>query len=801
MYSSSKDVEVRRKALDILRARFSNVAKLILEGVPPVLEIRKRTLANTLYDIERGVLRIGSETLRRAFLDAGEAKKFMQTVLMASIICDALINNEYPTIRDLFYRGKHTIRYRKLPSGRVAEENTWNEQYESDSVIRDIEVFIDMLREEMLILSKEKGKVVGDMRIRSGDDVIDLSRMGHGAYAIESTPDLIEFIDVNADFVLVIEKDAVFQQLHRAGFWRRHKAILITSAGQPDRATRRFVRRLNEELNLPVYVLTDSIPRDEVVIIRDPLRGIIRVGPIEDLIGKYFTGNVEKERVIIPLQVGSWDPRSGKIRWFNLGYAYRHAINDELVEVETRSRGVIRVTKGHSLFVLRKNEVVAIPAFEVKAGDRIIVASNMEGLGRHDYRGSGGDGLSEEAAWLLGLITSKVALNNSNSTRGEAHNHGSTAVGTASNTVDELTSINCSGFTEYVKPLKPHILYDILKDKELCTEVLNGDVPSRVFNSSVKARLAYINGLIHGGLIRDDRDGLVCKVRSRVLAKQLALLMLTAGMRPVVKEGDGLIVLKGWGVMGVQDGGVGDEDKPGLSRDSKHLSGGYSSEGFKSLSDITVDEVVGVKRKRYIGYVYDLAVPETQSFIGGYGIVYHNSDPYGWYIYSVFKIGSITLSYESERLATPSAKFIGVCITDVFGDDVVRKRVKKLKSLPKALCDKVLSLPRKKPYLSSIERRNYIIRAKPKDVERAIELVGYDVAEACLRNRDVKSKLRKRKEVAGYPWFRTPEWVREMCVFFHELAKLEIEALTSKGLRFLMDSYIPEKISSGDWIS
>ncbi|RLG80908.1 MAG: DNA topoisomerase VI, partial [Thermoprotei archaeon] len=107
----------------------------------------------------------------------------------------------------------------------------------------------------------------------------------------------------------------------------------------------------------------------------------------------------------------------------------------------------------------------------------------------------------------------------------------------------------------------------------------------------------------------------------------------------------------------------------------------------------------------------------------------------------------------------------------------------------------------KKPYLSSIERRNYIIRAKPKDVERAIELVGYDVAEACLRNRDVKSKLRKRKEVAGYPWFRTPEWVREMCVFFHELAKLEIEALTSKGLRFLMDSYIPEKISSGDWIS
>nr|NAZ13338.1 DNA topoisomerase VI [Desulfurococcales archaeon] len=91
-------------------------------------------------------------------------------------------------------------------------------------------------------------------------DIIDLSKMGHGAYAIEPTPDLIEFIDVDAEFVLIVEKDAVFQQLHRAGFWKKYKAILVTSAGQPDRATRRFIRRLNEELKLPIYIITDSDP-------------------------------------------------------------------------------------------------------------------------------------------------------------------------------------------------------------------------------------------------------------------------------------------------------------------------------------------------------------------------------------------------------------------------------------------------------------------------------------------------------------------------------------------------------------
>jgi DNA topoisomerase-6 subunit A len=383
--TSSVDVKVRRKALEVLRDRFKELVNQVLAGENPTIVIPKRTLSNTVYDEGRKLLLLGPDTLSRSFLDVRESKKFMQTVLMASIIYNALTNDEYPTIRDLFYRGKHTIRYRG-PEGKVLGENTWDSQRESDSIIRDLEVFINMLREELLILSKEKGKVVGNMRIRSGDDVIDLSKMGHGAYSIEPTPDLIEFLDVDAEYVLIVEKDAVFQQLHRAGFWRKYKALLITSAGQPDRATRRFVRRLSEELKLPIYILTDS-------------------------------------------------------------------------------------------------------------------------------------------------------------------------------------------------------------------------------------------------------------------------------------------------------------------------------------------------------------------------------DPYGWYIYSVFKIGSITLSYESERLATPWLRFLGVMPSDIFGDVNIKK----------------------KPYLSESERRNYIIKAKERDIKRA-------------------------KELINYKWFQTSRWKAEINIFLEKEAKLEIEALTSKGLKFLMDEYIPRKIEVKDWM-
>ena len=73
------------------------------------------------------------------------------------------------------------------------------------------------------------------------------------------------------------------------------------------------------------------------------------------------------------------------------------------------------------------------------------------------------------------------------------------------------------------------------------------------------------------------------------------------------------------------------------------------------------------------------------------------------------------------------------------------------------------------------ERRNYIIKAKDADIKRA-------------------------KELLKYSWFQTPGWKREIRIFLEKKAKLEIEALASKGLKFLAFKYIPEKIETGDWI-
>lgn len=145
-YLTSKDLSARNKAIEALRSKFNEIIEDLLNGRNPTLVIRKRTLTNTIYDEANGLLKLGEGVLKRSFLNVNESKKFMQTLLIASIIYESLKNNEYPTIRDLYYRGKHTIKYRDLVTRKVKEENTWDEQKESDSVIRDLEVFIDMLR-------------------------------------------------------------------------------------------------------------------------------------------------------------------------------------------------------------------------------------------------------------------------------------------------------------------------------------------------------------------------------------------------------------------------------------------------------------------------------------------------------------------------------------------------------------------------------------------------------------------------------------------------------------------------------
>jgi DNA topoisomerase VI subunit A len=239
-------MNVQKKLEDLGRKVLSEIER----GENPNIEIPIRSLSNVKYDEKTGMLTIGDKVAKRYFFNVAHAKSFMQTTLVAAFCKELKESGLHTSLRDLFYALKRT-----LPN---SQENTFNEQNESDSIIVDLEVALDVLREQLNLNADVRGRIVGDIIIEDRGDEIDLSKLGSGGLAIPSNVEDMKFKKVKAKGILVIEKNAAFERLHEDKFWQKNKLILITTQGQAARGARRMIQRLSQEFNLPVYVFTDS---------------------------------------------------------------------------------------------------------------------------------------------------------------------------------------------------------------------------------------------------------------------------------------------------------------------------------------------------------------------------------------------------------------------------------------------------------------------------------------------------------------------------------------------------------------
>jgi DNA topoisomerase-6 subunit A len=222
----------------------------------PHVDIPSRTLANVHYSPRKRIIEMGNSTNRRQLFDLAQAKAYMRTMLVASGCKKLLEQGKTISIRGMYYMLKHKI------AG--TNENTFDEQGESDTIVEDIEVLLSSLREELHLYADKRGEMVGNIILNDSGDEIDCSRMGSGGYAIPSIvePEVIKFDAKKCDakFILHVEKGTVWQRFNEDKFWRKHNCILTHGAGQPPRGVRRMLYRLHNELKLPVYCILDNDP-------------------------------------------------------------------------------------------------------------------------------------------------------------------------------------------------------------------------------------------------------------------------------------------------------------------------------------------------------------------------------------------------------------------------------------------------------------------------------------------------------------------------------------------------------------
>jgi DNA topoisomerase-6 subunit A len=245
---------VDKKTIQKIERLADSVVRSVKGGKNPFLEIPIRSLANVKFNEKRRLIELGSQRQKRYFFNVSMAKKFMQTFLVSEACKELIDSGKTTSIRDLYYMTKHTLG--------ETRQNTFEEQEESDPIIEDLEVAIDSLREELHLFATGRGSMVGPLTIRDSGDTIDLRRMGSGGWSVPSIVEehVVQLGKSEAKYVLLIEKDAVWKRFNEDKFWQREKCIIVTGQGQPPRGVRRLVRRLNDELGLPVYVLVDNDP-------------------------------------------------------------------------------------------------------------------------------------------------------------------------------------------------------------------------------------------------------------------------------------------------------------------------------------------------------------------------------------------------------------------------------------------------------------------------------------------------------------------------------------------------------------
>ncbi|KAK6943740.1 Spo11/DNA topoisomerase VI, subunit A, N-terminal [Dillenia turbinata] len=221
-----------------------SLTRSILSGHGFSFSIPSRSSSNHLYVPELDRIVLKDKSSLRPFASVSTVRKATITTRILQLIHQLCLKNIHVTKRDLFY----------------TDVKLFQDQSQSDSVLDDVSCLLGCTRSSLNVIASEKGVVVGRLIFSDNGDMIDCTKMGMGGKAIPPNIDRVGDMQSDALFILLVEKDAAYMRLAEDRFYNRFPCIIVTAKGQPDVATRLFLRKMKMELRLPVLALVDSDP-------------------------------------------------------------------------------------------------------------------------------------------------------------------------------------------------------------------------------------------------------------------------------------------------------------------------------------------------------------------------------------------------------------------------------------------------------------------------------------------------------------------------------------------------------------
>jgi meiotic recombination protein SPO11 len=210
----------------------------------PAFDIPSRSGDNIVWDEVRDLLLLGMRTISRPYHSLASVVDATRTARVMEIVFNLLKLHLHATKREVYY----------------SDVNLFREQKYSDKIIEDVASMIQTTRDSIHVVASARGSAMGRVTIRDGGDLIDLTKMGTGGWAVTPFLDQLEIVESDAEFIILSEKDAAVMRLAEAKYWNRQPCIVITGKGSGDIATRAFLKMLVKELEIPAFALVDSDP-------------------------------------------------------------------------------------------------------------------------------------------------------------------------------------------------------------------------------------------------------------------------------------------------------------------------------------------------------------------------------------------------------------------------------------------------------------------------------------------------------------------------------------------------------------
>lgn len=225
----------------------------------PVLEATKCSLDNSNYDPKLGYLTPGKKKVRTE-LNVASVKKMSRTIFMLEILLRNIDAGNVNTKRELYYMSKGEVKHNPL-----LKPLDFNDQQESDSIIDFICEMIECYREELNCYANDRGgqtysnELIVEETLSDGTKaVIDLSKLGTSPFQPKNRPQNLKLrASKKIDFCLIVESEGTANTLVANGFTKRHKCIVVGAQGVPSNAVRGWLKRIQDQLKVPLYFFGD----------------------------------------------------------------------------------------------------------------------------------------------------------------------------------------------------------------------------------------------------------------------------------------------------------------------------------------------------------------------------------------------------------------------------------------------------------------------------------------------------------------------------------------------------------------